>query len=188
MKHIILSLATVTIFIAHFEKNSNARIVESPHVIRIEVERTADFDLAFEALLNTESGKRQFDKRGNPLKSSAGAIGIAQVLPTTAPEACALAGFRFNKHKFYNDAAYNRACGEAYFRKQLADFNGNYALAYSAYNAGGGATRRALERCGGGWLSCMPLETRNYVPKNMRAFKQAQKRALKAQRNILAAL
>lgn len=43
-------------------------------------------DSDFSANIKVESGGKQFDKQGKPLTSSAGAIGIAQVMPDTAPE------------------------------------------------------------------------------------------------------
>jgi hypothetical protein len=39
-----------------------------------------------------ESGGHQFDQQGKPLTSSKGAIGIAQVMPATGPQAAQLAG------------------------------------------------------------------------------------------------
>lgn len=117
----------------------------------------------FERMLRVESGGKQFDRSGRPLTSSAGAIGIAQVMPKTAPEAARLAGLPFDDNRYRNDPEYNRALGEAYFEKQLADF-GDERLAAAAYNAGPGAVRRALQKGGpDGWINHVPAETQNYV-------------------------
>lgn len=140
-----------------------------------------DQDRAFNILIGTESGGRQFDDQGKPLTSSAGAIGRAQVMPTTGPEAAKLAGLQWDEDKYKNDADYNTALGKAYFNQQLKDFNGNLAHAYAAYNAGPSATRKAIaqaktdiERAPAGtevandyWLTKLPGETQNYVAKNM---------------------
>lgn len=149
-----------------------------------------DADRAFNILLGAESGGQQFGKDGQPLASTKGAIGIAQVMPGTAPEAAKLAGLPWDESRYKNDPTYNRALGEAYFKKQLQDFGGDLSLAYAAYNAGPGAVRRALKASERpvmaeanadpsapkqiSWLSLMPKETQAYVAKNMAAFQGGQ--------------
>lgn len=117
----------------------------------------------FSKMIRQESRGQQFDRSGRPLTSSAGAIGIAQVMPGTAPEAAKLAGLPFDPNKYRNDANYNLALGKAYYEKQLRDF-GDERLAAAAYNAGPGAVRSALKKGGpDGWINHVPLETRKYV-------------------------
>lgn len=117
------------------------------------------FGDVWKALIQQESGGDQ------SAVSPKGAIGIAQVMPRTAPEAARLAGLPFDEQRYRNDAAYNEALGKAYFEKQLSDFGGDYAKALAAYNGGPGRLRKALAEAGpgGDWLSKMPAETRNYV-------------------------
>jgi hypothetical protein len=118
----------------------------------------------FSKMIRQESGGKQFDRNGRPLTSSAGAIGIAQVMPGTAPEAAKLAGLPFDDNRYRNDPEYNLALGEAYYKKQLADFGGNERLAAAAYNAGPGAVRSALKKGGAdGWINHVPAETRKYI-------------------------
>lgn len=118
----------------------------------------------FARMIKQESGGKQFDRNGRPLTSSAGAIGIAQVMPKTAPEAARLAGLPFDDKRYRTDPEYNLALGKAYYEKQLADFGGDERLAAAAYNAGPGAVRRALQKGGpNGWINNVPAETRNYV-------------------------
>lgn len=117
----------------------------------------------FSRMINVESRGQQFDRAGNPLTSRAGAIGIAQVMPGTAPEAARLAGLPFDDNRYRNDPDYNLALGKAYYEKQLADF-GDERLAAAAYNAGPGAVRRALQKGGpDNWINNLPRETQNYV-------------------------
>jgi hypothetical protein len=117
----------------------------------------------FKIMIGMESGGNQFAKSGAPLTSPKGAIGIAQIMPGTAPEAAKLAGLPYDKARLSNDRDYNLALGEAYFNKQLADF-GDPRLAAAAYNAGPGAVRRALAKGGpDGWINHVPRETQNYV-------------------------
>lgn len=153
--------------------------------------QTSDSDRAFNIAVGTESNYKQFDKDGKPLTSSAGAIGVAQVMPGTAPEAAKLAGLPWDEEKYKNDAGYNRALGKAYFDKQLKDFHGNLALAYAAYNAGPQRVKDVIEKDATmnvsynadgtqttsytgdippDWLSKMPKETQDYVTKNMKAY------------------
>lgn len=117
----------------------------------------------FSKMIRQESRGKQFDRNGRPLTSSAGAIGIAQVMPKTAPEAAKLAGLPFDDNRYRNDPEYNLALGKAYYEKQLADF-GDEQLAAAAYNAGPGAVRSALKKGGpNGWVNHVPAETRDYL-------------------------
>lgn len=134
---------------------------------------TPESDRAFNIALNTESGGRQFASDGQPVTSPKGAVGIAQVMPTTGPEAAKLAGLEWDEEKFRTDANYNRTLGKAYFDQQLKDFGGSVAQAYAAYNAGPGATREAIQQAkddGGDWLTYLPKETQDYVQKNMASY------------------
>ena len=117
-------------------------------------------------LIRQESGGKHFDaKTGQPLTSSAGAVGIAQVMPSTAPEAAKLAGLEYDEDRYRNDPSYNEALGKAYFKDQYRRF-GDPQLAAAAYNAGPGAVQKAQQRAqesGQPVMSYLPAETRNYV-------------------------
>lgn len=140
-----------------------------------------DTERAFNILIGAESGGRQTGANGQPLTSSAGAVGVAQVMPGTGPEAAKLAGVAWDPDRFRNDAAYNRSLGLAYFQKQIQTFGGDLAKAYAAYNAGPGAVAKAEQQwekgksagqpgTQNGWLAYLPQETQSYVTKNMTAF------------------
>ncbi|WP_337261252.1 MULTISPECIES: lytic transglycosylase domain-containing protein [unclassified Serratia (in: enterobacteria)] len=126
-----------------------------------------------QAVFMQESGGKHFDDQGQPVTSPKGAVGIAQVMPTTAPEAAALAGLPWDENRYRNDPEYNRALGEAYLDKQLADFGGNRTLALAAYNAGAGSVNKWIKDFGdprSGVISESEFaekipysETRNYV-------------------------
>ena len=120
----------------------------------------------FSRVIPQESGGKQFDKNGNPLTSKAGAIGIAQVMPTTAPEAAKLAGMEFDPVKFRNDPDYNSKLGQAYLRAQWDRYGGDQEKAMAAYNAGPGNVDKALAReaqTGISWKNFLPDETKNYI-------------------------
>lgn len=104
-------------------------------------------------------------KNGQFLTSPKGAIGPAQVMPGTAPEAAKLAGLKWDDKKYRTDHAYNVAIGEAYFQKQLRDF-GDPLKAAAAYNAGPGGLREAMAKAaksGKSWRDHLPAETKKYV-------------------------
>lgn len=90
--------------------------------------------------------------------SSAGAIGVMQVMPDTAPEAAELAGLPWDEEAYRNDATYNRLLGIAYLSEMLQRYDGNVELALAAYNAGPG---RADQYAAG--QSGLPAETQDYV-------------------------
>lgn len=136
--------------------------------------QTSDADRAVNILLAAESGGNHFvPGTQNPVTSAKGAVGIAQVMPSTGPEAAKLAGFKWDENRFRNDPEYNQALGVAYFNEQVKTFRGDLSMAYAAYNAGPGATWDAIKQAnqaGGHWLSYLPAETQNYVTKNMNAY------------------
>lgn len=112
-----------------------------------------------------ESGGNQLDANGQPLTSSAGAIGAMQLMPTTAPEAARLAGVPFDEQAYRNDPAYNKLLGIAYLSELLRRYDGDVAKALAAYNAGPGRVDAALKKHGDNWLNGVPAETQDYVQK-----------------------
>ncbi len=118
------------------------------------------------SILKQESGGKHFRADKTVQESEKGAVGIAQVLPKTGPEAAKLAGLPWDENRLRTDPAYNEALGKAYFNKQLSDFGGDIDKALSAYNFGPGATRNAISKSakeGRDWKSYIPSETKNYI-------------------------
>lgn len=147
----------------------------------------SESDRAFHVAVGAESGYRQFNRDGTPKTSKAGAIGIAQVMPGTGPEAAKLAGMPWDEQRYRTEPEYNYAIGKAYFDEQLRVFGGDVEKAWAAYNAGPGALREALKKADRSemlakndpnlaralpvhWLAFLPQETRDYVAKNSKAF------------------
>lgn len=85
------------------------------------------------AVAQVESGGRQYDANGNVVTSSAGAIGIMQLLPGTADE--------YGVDPY--DPSQNLAGGTAYLNDLYAQY-GNLPDALAAYNWGPGNVSRAL--------------------------------------------
>lgn len=97
--------------------------------------------------INQESGFQTDDT------SPAGAVGIAQFLPSTA------AGLGVNPHD-----PISALRGAAQLMSRYAhNYGGDYAKALAAYNGGSGTLANAMHDCGDAWLSCEPSETQAYV-------------------------
>lgn len=176
----------------HITKEVDARIGlgAASEVIRQLQPRiqTGDAERAFNIAVGTESGGRQFGKDGQPLTSPKGAIGIAQVMPATGPEAAKLAGVEWDENRYKTDSNYNKALGLAYFQKQLQDNGGDVQKAWAAYNAGPGALQAAIKKAEQSvrlnqtdptvqahtWFDFMPKETKDYVAKNSKAYEAGQ--------------
>lgn len=110
------------------------------------------------------------------IRSSAGAVGLMQMLPTSAAATARKYGVTW-KPALMTDAHYNAQLGTAYLGDDIASFEGSYVLAFAAYNAG---RRRAYEwvaKYGDprdprvdavDWIERIPFtETRNYVMRVM---------------------
>lgn len=132
---------------------------------------TPDFDNAWDAIIGIEGGT---NRDGSFRTSPAGAIGPAQVMSGTAPEAARMAGLPWDERRYRSDPDYNIALGRAYYREMLRQFDGDPVKAAAAYNAGPGSAARgtgvrgamARARRAGvpeDWVSYLPRETRGYV-------------------------
>ena len=130
-------------------------------------------DGVWSRMIRQESGGKQFGKDGKPLTSEKGAIGVAQVMPGTAPEAARLAGLPYDEQRYKNDPEYNKALGKAYFDKQVQTFGGDLRKAAAAYNMGPGNAEKGtgvaglVDKWGDAWLEHAPKETRDYVAKTV---------------------
>jgi len=135
--------------IAFFEVSPGFKRVQ--HHLR-EAASTHGIDVELlKALIATESG---FDAAA---VSPKGAVGLMQVLPSTAQRYGVTADRRQSVEKKLADPRTNIRTGARYLRYLLDLFPGQLELALAAYNAGEGAVQRAGNR--------IPnyRETRNYV-------------------------
>jgi soluble lytic murein transglycosylase len=147
-----------------------------------------DFDRLWGIQVGAESNNRQFGKNGKPLESVIirdgkrveGAIGAAQVMRGTGPEAAKLAGLPWDENRWKTDKDYNLAIGKAYSQEMFRQFGNNPHVALAAYNAGPGKVRewiasigdpRKGEISGAEWVARLPYkDTRDYVVKIMRDY------------------
>jgi len=117
-----------------------------PTIAREDAQAAGISPLLFVRQINEESGF-------NPnAVSPAGAIGIAQFMPTTA------AGLGVNPWNPYASLQGAARLMASYLKRY-----GDYAKALAAYNAGSGRVAYALSRCGVQWRACVPVETQRYI-------------------------
>jgi soluble lytic murein transglycosylase len=103
--------------------------------------------------------------------SPAGAIGLMQLMPSTAAVILPAGSFKVNGNKeILMDPGINIKCGVRHLKDILDSFNGNTVLAIAAYNAGSGNVNRWMKRLAGLppelFIENIPYpETREYVKK-----------------------
>ena len=112
---------------------------------------------------------RQESALMHDVRSSAGALGLMQLMPGTGREMAARAGLRISSQDLLNPEL-NIKLGTRYLSQLLQDFNGNRILATAAYNAGPNRVKQWLQRSQSTplpfdvWVETIPYgETRNYV-------------------------
>ncbi len=100
-------------------------------------------------------------------RSTANARGLMQIIPPTARLTAKKNGIRLGRIKNLYKPQLNIMIGTAYLSELLAKFDGNFAMAAAAYNAGPHRAKRwQKKRCGDPrmWIDTIPItETRRYV-------------------------
>lgn len=106
-------------------------------------------------------------------RSGAGAMGMMQLMPSTAKLVAKQAGLHYTKAKLVNDPDFNMQLGQSYLSSVLKSFDGSYILSLSAYNAGPSRAKAWVKANGLpsdpdvdaiDWVESIPFdETRNYV-------------------------
>ncbi|MCG8671665.1 MAG: transglycosylase SLT domain-containing protein, partial [Pseudomonadales bacterium] len=115
-------------------------------------------------------------------KSGAGALGIMQIMPSTARQVSRSAGIKLKTKHQLLDPHKNIKIGTAYLGQLLKRFDGNLVLATAAYNAGPHRAKRWQPKHkpmdGDIWIETIPIhETRNYV-KNIFTYQAIYRRNL----------
>lgn len=112
----------------------------------------------------------------NPgIVSSAGAVGLMQLLPSTAKLVARRYNISYTRKKLSSDPAYNVSLGSAFLHQLINNYDGSYIMALAGYNAGPGRVKRWAKELGDprdskvdpiDWIERIPFtETRNYVHK-----------------------
>jgi soluble lytic murein transglycosylase len=105
--------------------------------------------------------------------SPAGARGLMQLMPATAREVAQKNGLSHSLDMLTSNPNHNIRLGTLYMQQMINRFDGSYALAAAAYNAGPGNVNKWLKAYGDprkgdiemlDWIEAIPIsETRNYV-------------------------
>lgn len=116
---------------------------------------------------------RQESRFDQTAKSHAGARGLMQLMPATARETASRAGIKHQTAWLTSRPSHNITLGSKYLGQMVRRFNGNYAMAAAAYNAGPGRVDKWIKQFGDprteqidfiDWAEQIPIyETRNYV-------------------------
>lgn len=107
--------------------------------------------------------------------SNSGAVGLMQLMDSTAEELCnKMDIFYVKKVSLYNPEL-NIQLGTKYFSDLMKEYDGNYLLALTAYNAGKGNVKKWIEagtiKEDGSDIENIPYkETNNYVRKIVRDY------------------
>ena len=112
--------------------------------------------------------------------SIAGAVGLMQMLPSTARHTAALAHVGYDPHRLMTEPAFNAQLGASFLGELLGTEKGSYILTLAAYNAGPGRAKEWIGVYGDprrpnvdpiDWVERIPLaETRNYVQRVLENF------------------
>lgn len=118
--------------------------------------------------------------------SSAGALGLMQLMPGTAKVVSGWEKLRYDKAALTTDIDYNVRLGSAYLKDLLQKFDGVLPMAFAGYNAGPSRVVEWSRRFGDprsmdfeetiDWMESIPFpETRNYVQRvleNINVYRQ----------------
>jgi soluble lytic murein transglycosylase len=141
-------------------------------------ESAASFNQLVNSIIRQESGGRV------DAVSPKGALGIMQLMPSTARDMAGELGIPYDQQRLTRDASYNQQLGTAFLNKMLDRYDGEPALAVAAYNAGPGRVDDWIKRHGdprsGGvsvanWVNRIPYEeTRQYATTILRDMDRQQ--------------
>ncbi len=117
---------------------------------------------------------RQESEFDRTRRSHANAIGMMQLLRSTAREEAGILGIQYMSANLTEDPQYNIRLGDAHFSRRMDLYGGAYPLAIASYNAGPGRVRQWLALNGDPrrgeidwveWIEKIPanFETRYYV-------------------------
>ncbi|RMA42585.1 lytic transglycosylase domain-containing protein [Rhodophyticola porphyridii] len=132
----------------------------------------AQAQLPSPASLNLSIARRESEFDPDVI-SSAGAVGLMQVMPGTGRGQAGRLGIEFSEARLLSDPAYNAVLGSGYLAYLAEEFGSNPVLLAAAYNAGPSRARTWIERFGDprsesvdviDWIEAIPFtETRNYI-------------------------
>lgn len=169
----------------------NIFIVEAAYPLIVGTEsKYVDQNLAYgiirqESMFNAEAA------------SSAGALGLMQLLPSTAQNMAKHLKLKYAKSKLVKSPEFNVILGSYYLGRLVDGFDGSYILAIASYNAGASNVRKWINKIGDptkeenihnivDWIELIPFsETRNYVQRVLENKQVYQYRTKKANFSLI---
>lgn len=175
IKIIIVTILCILIYLFGILKVQNYILKKiyktdySEYVYKYSQENNIDPMLTF-AIIKAESN---FNRN---IKSSSGAIGLMQLMETTAIEEASEVGEEIVVTESLYNPEINIKIGTKYFAKLMNKYGENYLLALAAYNAGRGNVdnwiKEGIINIDGSNIENIPFkETNNYVRKIVRDYK-----------------
>ena len=122
---------------------------------------------------------RQESQFNPKAKSGAGAVGMMQLMPSTARYVSKKLRMYYSQRKLQNSPQYNIRLGSFYIYNLIKRYDNSFILAIASYNAGQGNVNKWINRMGDprkykhthsivDWIEQIPFpETRNYVQRVM---------------------
>jgi hypothetical protein len=111
-------------------------------------------------MLSAESGGNHRDKNGKLITSPMGALGIGQLMPSTSKNP------GFGILGIQNDSeGENIRVSKSYLGALIAKYHGDEKKGVAAYNTGPANLDKIIKKYKGDWMSHLPDETRDYIPK-----------------------
>ncbi len=158
------------------------RVILTMHAARAYDDLVLRFPLLFQTIIDENVKKRGLDPGWvyalvhsesafmEEVKSTAGALGLMQVMPQTGKETARRMGLKSFKTNHLLEADKNVPIGSTYLKEMFDRFNGNIVLATAAYNAGPHRVYSWMPKSGciepDIWVEKIPFdETRKYVRK-----------------------
>lgn len=119
-------------------------------------------DDLFKRMLGAESGGNHRDKNGKLITSPMGAMGIGQLMPATAKNP------DFGILGIQDDSeGENIRVSRSYLGALIAKYKGSQIKGLAAYNHGQGNLDKLIKKYPNDWMSHLPRETKDYLPKVM---------------------
>lgn len=136
-----------------------------------------DRNSLLDAIAHVESGGRQFDGRGNVIKSGAGALGMYQIMPGSGPDMARMAGVEWSQARLEQDASYGRTLASAYIDYLMRIFDNDAVKALTAYHSGQGTVGKAIAQAGvnGDWKQFLGPQGQQYANSVLGQFTQDAK-------------
>ncbi|MEQ1704732.1 MAG: lytic transglycosylase domain-containing protein [Rickettsiales bacterium] len=141
---------------------------------------------------------RQESEFDSMARSPAGAVGMMQLLPSTAKEVAKKSDMEYFPNKLH-DPEYNMILGSLYLQRMIDNYDGSLIMAIAAYNAGPGNVYKWVKKSGKpqrtidgavNWIENIPFsETRNYVQRvleNLQIYRHMEaEKSIDADANML---